>query len=74
MLSTARERYKNTFTKVIFNIGCNRNRLETENTFLREESVVKKSRKNDNKKIRVGDLNLGTVGNRKHNIFLFGLF
>ena len=32
-----------TFTKVIFNIGCNRNRLETENTFLREESVVKKS-------------------------------
>ena len=48
MLSTARERYKNTFTKVIFNIGCNRNRLETENTFLREESVVKT--KNDNKK------------------------
>ena len=31
MLSTARERYKNTSTKVIFNIGCNRNRLETEN-------------------------------------------
>ena len=48
MLSTARERYKNTFTKVIFNIGCNRNRLETENTFLREESVIKT--KNDNKK------------------------
>ena len=41
MLSTARKRYKNTFTRVIFNIGCNRNRLETENTFLREESVLK---------------------------------
>ena len=25
--------------------------------------------KNDNKKIRVGDLNLGTVGNRKHTYF-----
>ena len=48
MLSTARERYKNTFTNVIFNIGCNSNRLETENTFLREESVIKT--KNDNKK------------------------
>ena len=41
MLSTARERYKKTFTKVIFNIGCNKNRVETENTFLREELVVK---------------------------------
>ena len=41
MMSTARERYKNTFTKVIFNIGCNRNRLETENTFLREKSEKK---------------------------------
>ena len=28
MLSNARERYKNTFTKVIFDIGCNKNRLE----------------------------------------------
>ena len=41
MLSTSPERYKNAFTRVIFNIGCNRNRLETENTFLREESVLK---------------------------------
>ena len=41
MLSTARERYKKTFTKVIFNIGCSKNRVETENTFLREELVVK---------------------------------
>ena len=44
-LSTARERYKNTFTKVIINIGCNRNRLETEKTFLREESVVKNQKR-----------------------------
>ena len=41
VLSTARERYKNTFSKVIFNISCNKNRLETENIFLREESIVK---------------------------------
>ena len=67
MLSTVRERYKNTFTKVIFIIGCNKNRLETENTLLREESVVKNQ--NDHKKIRVGDLNLGTHGNRKHTYF-----
>ena len=47
MLSTVRERYKNTLTKVtcIFNIGCNRNRLETENTFLREESVVRNQKR-----------------------------
>ena len=45
MLLTARERYKNTFTKVIFNIGCNKNRLQTENTFLREESVVKNQKR-----------------------------
>ena len=37
-----RERYKNTFTKVSFNISCNKNRLETENIFLREESSGKK--------------------------------
>ena len=45
MLATARERYKNTFTKVIFNIGCNKNRLETENTFLQEESAVKNQKR-----------------------------
>ena len=45
MLSAARERYKNTFTKVIFNIGCNRNRLETENTSLREESVIRNQKR-----------------------------
>ena len=33
--------------------------LRTENNFLREESIVK----NQN---RIGDLNLGTVGNQKH--------
>ena len=48
VLSAARERYKNTFNKVSFNISCNKNRLETENIFLRKESIVKN--KNDNKK------------------------
>ena len=41
VLSTARECYKNTFSKVIFHICCNKNRLEAENIFLREESTVK---------------------------------
>ena len=45
MLSAARERYKNTFNKVIFNTGCNKNGLESENTFLREESVVKNQKR-----------------------------
>ena len=35
------KRYKNTFSKVSFNISCNKNRLETENIFLREESIVR---------------------------------
>ena len=67
VLSTARECYKNTFSKVIFHICCNKNRLEAENIFLREESTVKSQ--NDSKKIRVGDLSLGTLGNRKHTYF-----
>ena len=71
VLSTARERYKNTFSKVIFQICCNKNRLEAGNIFLREESIAKSQKRQ--KKIRVGDLNLGTVGNRKHTYFLFGL-
>ena len=71
VLSTARECYKNTFSKVIFHICCNKNRLEAENIFLREESTVKSQ--NDSKKIRVGDLSLGTLGNQKHTYFLFGL-
>ena len=58
-----------------FIISCKKkpNRLETENIFLREESIVKP--KTTIKKIRVGDLNLGTVGNRKHthSFFLIGL-
>ena len=41
VLPAARKRYKNTFSKVSFNISCNKNRLEAENIFLREESVVK---------------------------------
>ena len=44
VLSAARERYKNTFSKVSFIISCNKNRLGTENIFLREESIVKKSK------------------------------
>ena len=41
MLSTAREHYKNTFSKIIFNISYSKNSLETEVIFLREESMVK---------------------------------
>ena len=40
VLSAAREHYKNTFNKVSFDISCNKNRLETENIFLREEIIV----------------------------------
>ena len=40
VLSAARESYTNTFSKVSFNFSCNKNRLETENIFLREELVV----------------------------------
>ena len=71
VLSAACECHKNTFSKVRFNISFDI-RLETENLFLREESIVKKL-KNDNKKLRVGDLNLGTVGDRKHTIFFVWL-
>ena len=45
VLSTARKRYKNTFSKVIFNISCNKNRLENENIFLREESILKNQKR-----------------------------
>ena len=41
VLSAGCERYKNTFSKVIFHICCNKNRLGVENIFLREESIVK---------------------------------
>ena len=41
VFSAARKRYKNTFSKVIFHINYNKNRLESENIFLREESIVK---------------------------------
>ena len=40
VLSAAHEQYTDTFSKVSFNISCNKNRLETENIFLREESIV----------------------------------
>ena len=71
VLSTARECYKNNFSKVIFYICCNKNRLEAEKIFLREELTVKSQKRE--KKIRVGDLNLGTVGNRKHKFFCLAL-
>ena len=41
VLFVARERYTNTFSKVSFDISCNKNILETENIFLREESITK---------------------------------
>ena len=47
VLSVACESYTNTFSKVSFIISCDKNRLETENIFLQEESIVKKN-KNDN--------------------------
>ena len=49
VLSAARKRYKNTFSKVSFNISCNKNRLETENIFLREESIVKNQKRQKKK-------------------------
>ena len=45
VLSAVRERYTNTFSKVSFNISCNKNKLETENIFLREESIVKNQKR-----------------------------
>ena len=37
VLSAARKHYKNIFSKVSFNLSCNKTRLETENIFLREK-------------------------------------
>ena len=48
MLTTARERYKNTFSKIIFNVSYSKNSLETENIFLHEESMAKKNDNNKN--------------------------
>ena len=50
VLSTAFERYKNTFSKVIINISCNKNKLETENIFLREFRINCKKQKTTIKK------------------------
>ena len=66
-LHAAHERYRHTFSKVSFNLSCYKNRLEIENICPRQELIVKKI--NNNKVIRVGDLNLGTVGNQKHTHF-----
>ena len=38
--SAARKGYKTIFSKVSFNISFNKSRLETENIFLQEESIV----------------------------------
>ena len=61
--------YKNTLSKVIFDIICDKNSFETENISFARRISCKKT-KNDNKKIRVGNPNLGTFGNRKHTYFL----
>ena len=45
VLSAACKHYTNTFSKVSFIISCDKNRLETENIFLQEESIVKKKQK-----------------------------
>ena len=45
VLFAARKRYKNTFSKVSFNISYNKNRFETENIFLLEESFVKNQKR-----------------------------
>ena len=50
----------------IFDKSCNNNKFETENIFLREESIVKKP-----KTAGVGDQNLGTVDNRITHIFFY---
>ena len=68
VLSAAHEGYKNTFIKASFNVSFNKNRLETETIFLREESIIK-NQKGTIKKIRVGDLNAGIVGNPETHIF-----
>ena len=67
------------FSKGSFTIGRNNNRLETEHFSARRINCKKP--KTTIKKYRVGDLNLGTVGNRKHtyfyvwpNIFFFKIF
>ena len=71
VLSAARKRYKNTFSKVSFNINCNKNRLENWKHFSSRRISCKKP-KPTIKKLRVGDLNLRAVSKRKHTYFLFG--
>ena len=39
--SAVREGYKNTFSKVSFNISCNKNRIEIENIFVQKKAIVK---------------------------------
>ena len=67
--SAARKHHKSksfqAFSEGSFTISCS--------IFLREESIVKKT-KNDSKKIGVGDLNLGMVSNWKHIFFCLALF
>ena len=64
VLSIARERYKNTFSKVIFHICCNKNRLEAENIFLARRINCKKPK-------TTIKISRSVTGNT--HIFLFGL-
>ena len=59
------------FSEGSFILSCNKNRIETNNIFLREESIVK-SQKRQQKNLVV-DINLGKVGNRTHAYYLFCL-
>ena len=71
VLSAARERYKTLLVKLILVYIESKIDLKLK-TFFCEKNRLQNT-KNDNKKIRFDDLNLGTVGNRKHAYFLFGL-
>ena len=53
---------------LIFYISCNKNRLENWKHFSARRINCRKL-KTTIKRIRIGDLNLGTVGNRKHVYF-----
>ena len=53
VLSTAFERYKNTLSKVIFNINCNKNKIETSLRFCRGSRVEGKMSRVEGKMSRV---------------------
>ena len=59
VFSAARERYTNAFnSKVSLNLSSYKNRLETENIFLQEESIVKNQKqqqKNQDRWLKLRD-------------------